>query len=150
VKLRVFGCRKFRRLVSDALDRELSPGEGIFMGRHRSVCQTCRTVERQSSLALNMLREAAFESQPSIAFEDRVLRLWRVQRMRARVAYWSPAVFGAAIAGIAILAALQMISHSSKMPSVPVRGTTIEAKNRPALDVPLPSINFIGPDSARQ
>jgi hypothetical protein len=150
VKIRVFGCRRFHKLMNDGYDRELGDGEERFMARHRHVCSPCRSVESQSNLALNMLRASALEPEPMPAYEDRLLRRLRLQHVRASFNYWSPAFFGAAIAGVAILAALQMITQSSKLPLVPLKGSGNEAR-RINVDGPqFPEFSFHNNPSAPQ
>jgi hypothetical protein len=150
VKTRVFGCRKFKKLASDSQDRDLLMGEERFMDRHRSVCRPCRIAEHQTSLALNMLRASSLEAEPSEMYEERLIRKWHLQNVRSSVRYWSPAVFGAAIAGIAVLAALQMITQSSKMPSVPLQGGMQEARNIQKQSPAIPELDFLKSPSRPQ
>ncbi len=119
---RSFGCAEFRRLTSERLDRPLNPAEERFYESHRASCAPCAELEENSGLALQMLRLAALEPEAAEGFDTRVLRRARVQAVRLRVNYWSPALFGAAIAGIAILAALQMIADVSRLPALRVPG----------------------------
>lgn len=116
---RVFGCGKYRRLMNEKFDRTLSLREREFMARHKSVCSDCHREETQSACALNMLRMAAVgddEMDNSRVFEDRVLRRWRIQSTRESVRYWSPAFLGAVLAGLTVLAALQVVSNRPTIP----------------------------------
>lgn len=122
MKTRLFGCSKFRRLSSDRMDRQLTAGQSRFLDRHRAVCDACAKAEVEAHDAMKMLRLAILEPDHDPGFGHRVLRRARVQAVRAKFGYWSPALFGAAIAGIAILAALQMIADSSRMPAIRVPG----------------------------
>ena len=108
------------------------------MLKHRLVCPQCLESEGQSRLALNMLRSTALEAEHSPTFDFRLIRRWRVQTFRARMGYWSPAMFGAAIAGIAVIAALQMITQSSSLPSIRSSNQPFEARriSQPAPDFP--------------
>lgn len=117
---RVFGCGKYRRLASENNDRALELVEREFMARHRAVCDACRRHEVQASTALNMLRLAAVQDEEidnGLVFEERVMRRWRVQSTRESVRYWSPAFMGAAIAGLTVLAALQLVTNRPAMPN---------------------------------
>jgi len=116
--MRVFGCRKFSRLNSERSDRELTPREVAFMFRHRMACEPCSEHESQGSIALNMLRAESFEVEASPMFEERVIRKLRVHTTRESLRYWSPAVAGAFIAGLAVVAAMQIITRSSQLPHV--------------------------------
>lgn len=116
MKIRLFGCTKFGRLVSETQDRLISDRERRFMERHRAVCVQCRRKERDSDLALNMLRLAAFEVEAEPQFDQRVIRRHRLDNVREDIRYWSPTTWGAAFAVMAILAALQMVSRSSQLP----------------------------------
>lgn len=70
--------------------------------------------------AFNMLRSEAFEAMPLANYDDRLLRKHKLQTVRASVSYWSPAMLGAAVAGLVVLAAMQMIAQSSHLPSFKV------------------------------
>ena len=144
MSFRLFGCGKYRRLLSEKEDRALQLVEREFMAKHRVVCDDCRRQEQLSASALNMLRlasfeEAPFEAESGAIFEERVMRRWRVTAARESVRYWSPAFVGAAIAGLTVLAALQLVSNRQGMPSTSAPGG--EAKlQRP--NSHLPSIDI--------
>ena len=112
----MFTCKRFQRLVGEARDRTLSPREDAFVQQHRNACAPCRASEYDSGIALNMLRMSALEPEVDIHFDARVLRRLKVQTSRESIRYWSPALLGAAIAGISVLAAMQLISKSVEMP----------------------------------
>lgn len=136
--MRLFGCAKFRRLSSEEVDRALTEGEFSFMAKHRVVCPSCASFESLSATALGMLRLATIEAEPTAHFDERVVRKLRVQVTRESIRYWSPAVVGAFIAGLAVIAALQMITRSADLPHVRLPGS--EAKriqlSRPAPFLP--------------
>ena len=144
MSFRLFGCSKYGRLVSEKEDRELSLREREFMAKHRSVCVGCRRKESMSANALNMLRLASFGDEPfdglaGIHFEERVLRRWRVSSTRESVRYWSPAFVGAAIAGLSVLAALQLVINRPGTPATsrPVGEAKLErqGENLPLIDL---------------
>lgn len=114
--MRLFGCRKFHRLAWESSDRDLNAREKRFMQRHREACDSCEDEESVGAFRLNMLAGAVIDPAPTPGFEDRVLRLYKVQSKRESFAYWSPAVVGACIAMLAILAAMQMVTRSSELP----------------------------------
>lgn len=105
--------------MNEKFDRDLSLKEREFMARHKSVCTECHREETQGACALNMLRMAAIgdeELDNGPVFEDRILRRWRVQSTRESVRYWSPAFVGAVLAGLTVLAALQVVSNRPIVP----------------------------------
>lgn len=136
--MRLFGCAKFRRLSSEEVDRTLTESEFAFMAKHRTVCACCASYESLSASALSVLRLATIEAEPTPQFDERVVRKLRVQVSRESIRYWSPAVAGAFIAGLAVIAALQMITRSADLPHVRLPGS--EAKriqlSRPAPFLP--------------
>ena len=68
-------------------------------------------------MALNMLRESRLDPSTSgSGFDIRVIRRVRLQTVRLSVQYWSPAIFGAAIAAVALVSALQMLARTSELP----------------------------------
>lgn len=111
-------CKKFKKLAEEQADRQLTDREQIFLSEHRLLCSDCQQHEAFSSMALNMLREATLEPEFNPNFEDRILRKLRVQTSRASIGYWSPAVVGAFVAGLAIVAALQLITRSADLPKM--------------------------------
>lgn|GEM_PF-1136737 len=122
MNFRLFGCTKYKRLSHERFDRDLSLAEREFIAKHRAVCSECRVVEAQGNTALNMLRMAAAE-EPEFEgafatdhFEERVIRRLQIQTARESVRYWSPAFVGAAIAGLIVLTALQLVSVGSSGP----------------------------------
>lgn len=117
MKIRFFGCGKFGWLASEAEDRLLTSRERMFLDCHREVCRQCAAKEEASALALNMLRKARLEAElPAQSFDTRLMRRLRVQSVRMGVQYWSPAVFGAAIAAVALVSALQLLARSNELP----------------------------------
>lgn len=109
------GCRRFDRLSSEMLDRSLSPRELRFMDGHRGVCPDCRALEASRSLALDLLRSMALDTEVDEAFERRVLRRVKVEMARNRFAYWSPTAFGAAVALALVLATVQLVSRPNEL-----------------------------------
>lgn len=118
--IRVFGCKKYSKLSYEKLDRELSDAEHRFLQKHESACSDCGRQAEQGFIALNMLRESAMEAEVRPHFEERVIRSWRLEKVRSGFGYWSPAVLGAAVAGIVLLAAIQMIAQPSHLPNIRV------------------------------
>ena len=110
---RIFGCSKFRRLVSDSYDRALTEKEEAFMSLHREVCTSCIAIEQQSDNSLDMLRGVALDAQPTDHFDTRVKRRMQVERGRENLKYWTPALIGGAIACLALLTALKMVNDAT-------------------------------------
>ncbi|MFI5387236.1 MAG: hypothetical protein ACHQ50_14085 [Fimbriimonadales bacterium] len=135
--MKLFGCSKFKRLASEGLDRNLTPREEAFVQNHRKACANCSDLQSQSSLALNFLRASTIDIDVHPMFDERVIRRLRVQSSRESLRYWSPAVAGAFVAGLAVVAALQMITRSSELPHLRLGGEARRisiTKISPALD----------------
>ncbi|HEY3782825.1 MAG TPA: hypothetical protein VGL56_17210 [Fimbriimonadaceae bacterium] len=132
MNLNMFGCKKYKKLSFDQRDRELTPGEIAFMGAHEERCEECARSMESASFALDALRGEFMEPVPCPNFESKVIRQYRIESKRASLRYWSPAVVGAAVAGLVVLAAMQMIAQSSQLPSFKV--PTGEARlSKPAI-----------------
>jgi hypothetical protein len=58
---------------------------------------------------MEFLRSASIEPEPDPTFESRFIRRWRVERRSRTVSYWMPAVVGAVVASVALLAVLQIL-----------------------------------------
>ena len=117
MNLRFLSCRKYRRLSYIQRDRDLNVSEVRFMGEHETVCDICAPQMQLGFSALNMLRDSAMEPEYKPTFDERVIRRVKVETVRASMRYWSPAMIGAAVAGLVVLAAMQMIAQSSQLPS---------------------------------
>lgn len=113
-----FGCRKFWRLSHQTRDRVLKPREEAFLAAHRDRCKVCAEEEQHGHIALDLLAESRLEPAMSSGFDARTIRRWRLARAKSSAAYWSPAVIGASVAALAVLAILQIITHSSEMPTL--------------------------------
>lgn len=118
-------CQRFSRLSSEAEDRDLNLSEQSFLDTHRDECEACRESSMSSSFALDMLRGAAFtdeEIEVSPMFDERVIRMVRLNSVRNRLTYWSPAAVGAGIACIALFAMLHVAATPTQMKDAEVPG----------------------------
>ncbi len=136
MNVRLFGCSKFGTLLSESQDRLMTDKERRFMERHRTVCTSCRRKERDNDLALNMLRMATFDVEPEPHFDQRVIRKHKLGLVREDLRYWSPTAWAAVFAGVAILAALQMVSRSSQLPIFHTPGTDARRVNAEVPQIP--------------
>ncbi len=118
--VRSAACRRFERLSSDALDRELCVAELAFLDEHRFACDACRRTEEQGALALNMLRQLTLEPETDEGFDRRVMRRVQTQTVREGFRYWSPVAIGAALAMVGVLAVVQLALRPD---SIPERGS---------------------------
>lgn len=135
-------CRRFGRLLSEREDGELSARDQEFFDRHLSECERCRTEARQSAASLDLLRSAALQVEVTDSFEERLVRRARNRAAAESLRYWSPALIGAALAGIAMLAALQIVTRGSSLPPVNVPGAETRRYERPD-----PYTPPLGPDA---
>jgi len=116
MNFRLFGCGKFKYLAIEKFDRELNPKEQNFYRKHREVCFECMRYEQQGTNAMNLLHAATIEPEISDNFDERVLAQLLKPRKRVALTYWSPLLAGAAVAGLAVIATLQLISRSPVQP----------------------------------
>ena len=139
-------CRRFSRLVGESRDRALAPAERAFIETHRHKCARCQQTERIGCNALDHLAQMGLDGHPSAGFDVRTLRRWFIARQRARLAYWSPAIVGALVAAICLMAALQTITRSRELPGLSI--PDVEAKrttpSRLALPFSTPNAPTIG------
>lgn len=108
-------CRRFAYLLNESEDRALAEDEVAFFEKHRATCSKCERLSR-SAVGLNMMRAFAMDGSPSAGFDERVIRRLYLANARATFSYWLPALMGGAVAGLALLAALQMISQPDQLP----------------------------------
>jgi predicted anti-sigma-YlaC factor YlaD len=120
VKLNFYACARYRKLSYASRDRVLNDREQKFVDEHAAICPECAQSVQQANDAFDMLRLEAFEAAPLANYDDRLLRKHKLQTVRASVSYWSPAMLGAGVAGLVVLAAMQMIAQSSHLPSFKV------------------------------
>lgn len=131
-------CRKFKRLMHERFDRELSVKEQNFLQAHRTSCAECRLSEHQGALALSMLRTMAVEPELTPHFSERVIRRWHVSTVQDSLRFWSPAFLGALVAALLVLASLQLVSRSAQLPTVNLNGH--EARRISPPDTVFPNI----------
>lgn len=108
---RLFGCGKFRWLSIERYDRELNSGEQRFYRKHREVCYQCLRFEQHGLNAMNLLSAGSLEPEIPVDFDERVLaELRKTTVPKTGFGYWTPTLAGAAVAGLAIVAALQLLT----------------------------------------
>lgn len=118
-------CQRFSRLTSEAEDRDLKPSEQSFLDTHRDECEDCRESAVSTAFAMDMLRGAAFEEdeiEVSPMFDERIIRMVRLNSVRSRITYWSPAAMGAGVACIALFAVLHVAATPTQMKDAEVPG----------------------------
>jgi hypothetical protein len=113
MNFRLFGCGKFKYLAIEKFDRQLNPRELDFYRKHREVCFPCMRYEQQGTNAMNLLTAASIEPEISENFDERVLRMLRTPQRRFEFRNFAPVLAGAAIAGLALIATLQLVTGSS-------------------------------------
>ena len=119
-------CSKFWKLWRQRDDRDLSIRQHGFLDRHRSSCTHCAQREQAELQSIIFLRgnDIKFESDANL--DALILKAVIAQRQEKGVAYWAPAAVGAAVAALAVMATLQMISRSDELQPLSINGT--EAK----------------------
>lgn len=117
------GKARYLHLRAAELDRPLTARELRFVERYRSRHPECRLEDSLEEIGLDALRGLAVEDMPDgTTFDRRVIRRWRVQSMKQTARYWTPAVCGAAVAAIALLAMLQILSSAQNPKSLATPG----------------------------
>jgi len=110
------GCGRFWKLSYRSRDHELTPGEQRFVDRHRNVCRRCAAEEARVHHAFSELQKLNTEPRVSADFDTRTL--WSTRAVRRGAMDWSPAIVGASVAAFAVLAILQILRHSSELPTL--------------------------------
>jgi hypothetical protein len=126
------GCARYRKCKLLCEDGVATRRQRTFVERHEADCADCARQHALTMSALGALRSAAIEPQPDPGFESRFIRVWRIERRSRAVSYWMPAVAGAVVAGVALLAVLQILFSS------PARENA-DLKNREARGPVLPT-----------
>lgn len=78
----MFSCKKASRLVSEALERDLSRGERFSLRFHLCICNMCRRYRKQT----RFLQEAGRELRETLETSDSEERLSPQVRERIREA----------------------------------------------------------------
>jgi hypothetical protein len=79
------------------------------------------------------LKEATIEHDPGEGFDKGVLRRVLLDRGARTVKFWMPAFFGALVAGLAVLSAIEVVSIAPARKTVNVRGQEARADRRPVI-----------------
>ena len=78
---------------------------------------------QESARCLNLLQAAALEPELDNSFDERVIRLARLEKGRAGLKYWAPALVGCAVACLVLLSALQMVLRTAATDTNPYAGS---------------------------
>ncbi len=101
------------KLMHERRDRELSFDEQSFFIEAIKENSDLFPQVQESSRCLNLLQAAAIETEVDDSFDERVLRLARLERGRTGIRYWAPALVGCAVACLVLLSALQMVLRTA-------------------------------------
>lgn len=135
-------CRRFRNLVRQKDDRNLTSDESSFVDSHRLNCEGCFEYEESTIGSLNMLRSSMYEPEPSAGFDDRLIRRIRLQSARTQFSYWSPMVLSATVTAVVVLAAVQLLTQSSNLPVFKADPRFSPEARRSVVEGPLPDFRF--------
>lgn len=102
-------CERYRRLKHLAEDGKATLRQESFVAKHEAGCQDCAEEHALTLQALEFLKSNVIEPEPDPTFESRFIRRWRVEKRARAVSYWMPAVVGAVVASVALLAVLQIL-----------------------------------------
>lgn len=102
-------CSRYRKYKLLCEDGMASLRKQAFVQKHESTCPGCAAEHFVTMTALSALRGSVIEPEPDPTFESRFIRRWRVESRARAVSYWMPAVAGAVVASIALLAVLQIL-----------------------------------------
>lgn len=91
----------------------MSNSELEFVELHGRECDRCAQYH-ETDYGINLLRTCQIEPIISKGFDDRVIRLARVSLRKTSFSYWSPALAGATIAGLTILAVVHGRSQHAR------------------------------------
>ncbi len=108
-------CSRFSYIINAKTEDEMSKSELDFVANHGNECDRCAQYH-ETDYGINLLRSCQIEPIISNGFNDRVIRLARVSLRKTAFSYWSPALAGATIAGLAVLAVVQLVSKPNQLP----------------------------------
>ncbi len=115
-------CARYRRLKTLSEDGRTSPKQSAFVARHEATCNRCAAEQALTDAAMDFLRSSAIEPEPDPTFESRFIRRWRVEQRARTVSYWMPAVVGAVVASVALLAVIQILFASPVKRDIDLKG----------------------------
>jgi len=127
-----FGKTRYLHLRAAEQDRSLTARELRFVQRYRGRNPECEIEDSLEEQGLDALRGLAVAEEADVpSFDRRVLRRWRVQSVKQTARYWTPALCGAAVAAIALLAMLQILSAAQGPKPLSTPGTEAQRSDRP-------------------
>ena len=129
-------CAKYRRIKLLSEDGRASQRQEAFLSRHEQACDKCQTDHAVTMAAMAALRAAAFEPAPDLGFESRFIRRWRVEQRARAVSYWMPAVAGAVVASVAMMAVLQILFAAPRANDVNLKDREAQLSTERQLDIP--------------
>ena len=146
----LFGRSRYEALLIAERDRPLTARELTFMDRFRAKHPECEQFEALEEEGYALLRNLAMdtEAEAPVQFERRVIRRFQVQSVRATASYWSPAICGAVVAAVALLAMIQLLGRSATMKPISVTGSEAR-RSEPAKPV-FPDVEPAGDTAVSQ
>ncbi len=116
-------CRRFARALDRQHDGLDTDTDRRFIRSHRETCAECRAHEAALGAALNFLQHEEIRYEGEDEFERAVVRDWRLEKeARKALRYYAPTALGAAVAAMALLAILQILTNSARMQPIDLRG----------------------------
>lgn len=126
-------CRQFDKAHHRLLDGIATSKDMKFLDEHAEQCVECALVRETMADALHSLEASVISSEGSDGFEHRVIRRYRVESSTRSLAFWSPALIGAAVAAVALLAVLQMLISGPDLKPIDIRGQEASRQTTPPL-----------------
>jgi hypothetical protein len=124
-------------MYSDARDGRLSEGKTERMVSLIQEDEEFAALVRETDDALSFLRSGVLTPEPSLEFDADTARLVRVQMGRDRFRYWSPALAGAVLAGVATLGIVASLTSQPAPTNIDQQTAQLERTQ----DVRFPAVN---------
>lgn len=125
-------CLQFRKLAREGQDRSFTEKEADLMEAHRAKCPRCADYETSMVGSLISLRGSELPIEAAEGYTMRVAKKAWVVCQRDTARYWSPALCGAAVAGLLLIALVQLANRGREVNYF--RPTTQDARRYPSLD----------------
>jgi len=132
-----FFKKRFWRLYSEARDGKLSEQKAERVASLFQEDEEYATLVRETDAALSFLRSGTLHPEPSLDFDADTVRLVRVQMGRDKFRYWSPALAGAVLAGIATLGIVASLTRQPAPSNIDQQTAQLERVQ----DVRFPAVN---------
>jgi|GEM_PF-4147848 len=132
--------KRYWNLVRTRDERPLTEKENDFLLEYSESAPSEAVLAELESEAMQFFREQSLEPAPTDHLTSVISRKWAMERKKSAFGYWFPAVAGASITAVAVLAILQILTNAGKTTEATWRDAEARRMSNRSIDFPDPRV----------